>query len=60
MKNGLATVLQLQLGFAAVELGEHGLEDGVFFGVGAGGLGCGLRGRGTGDAAKNGCKQLAA
>ena len=29
---------QLQLAHAAVELGEHGIENGIFFGVGAGGL----------------------
>ena len=32
----LGKALQLQLAHAAVELGEHGLEHGIFFGVGAG------------------------
>jgi hypothetical protein len=35
-KEGLGEVLQLKVGLAAVELLEHGFEDGVFFGVGAG------------------------
>ena len=34
----LGEARQLQLAHAAVELSEHGFEDGIFFGVGAGGL----------------------
>ena len=37
----LGEALQLELAHAAVELREHGFEDGIFFGVGAGGLSCG-------------------
>jgi hypothetical protein len=48
-------VLQLQLSFAAVELCEHGLEDGVFFRIGAGWLGRGLRGRGQADGQEPRC-----
>ncbi|SPE19036.1 hypothetical protein SBA5_190013 [Candidatus Sulfotelmatomonas gaucii] len=35
----LGEAFQLELAHAAVEFGEHGFEDGIFFGVGAGGLG---------------------
>ena len=41
MKKGFAKPGSWSWAHAAVELGEHGLEDGVFFGVGAGGLGGG-------------------
>ena len=45
-EEGLFEVFELKLAHAAIHLGEHSLEDGVFFSVGAGGLrgargGCG-------------------
>ena len=37
MKKGLAKPGKLELAHAAIEFGEHGVEDGIFFSVGAGG-----------------------
>ena len=34
----LGKARQLELAHAAIEFGEHGFEDGIFFGIGAGGL----------------------
>ena len=47
---------QLQLALAAVQLCKHGLEDGIFFGVGAGGLGGGCADSSGSGAQKNGEK----